>query len=95
MQTRIDVENIGCDGCVTTIKQKLAPLAAMKSVTVDIATQSVTIDSDTDVRAEAVKLLEKAGYPERGSKTGLAALTEKAKSFVSCAIGRVDNARNG
>ena len=95
MQTRIDVENIGCEGCVTTIKQKLAPLAGVTAVAVDIPSQAVTIDSDRDVRAEAVKLLEKAGYPERGTKAGLAAMAEKAKSFVSCALGRVDNAKKG
>lgn len=95
MQTRIEVENIGCQGCVTTIKQKLAPVDGITSVEVDVATQTVTIESLADVRADVVKILNGAGYPERGSKAGLAALGDKAKSFVSCALGRVDNARNG
>jgi copper chaperone len=95
MQTRIDVENIGCQGCVTTIKQKLGPVSGIRLVDVDVATQSVIIESDGDVRTDVVKILESAGYPERGSKTGIASLAVKAKSFVSCALGRVDNARNG
>jgi copper chaperone len=32
------------------------------------------------------------GYPEVGSVEGMKAAAAKAKSFVSCAIGRIDNA---
>jgi copper chaperone len=32
------------------------------------------------------------GYPETGSVEGLKAAAMKARSFVSCAIGRIDNA---
>jgi copper chaperone len=32
------------------------------------------------------------GYPLVGSVAGLKAAASKAKSFVSCAVGRIDNA---
>jgi len=38
-----------------------------------------------------VKGLAAMGYPERGSVTGLTAGIATAKSFVSCAIGRVQS----
>jgi hypothetical protein len=41
------------------------------------------------LRTEIVARLLKLGYPEQGSVEGLAALSAGAKSFVSCAIGRM------
>jgi len=33
--------------------------------------------------------LQELGYPERGTASGIGSAAAKAKSFVSCAIGRV------
>ena len=43
-------------------------------------------------QCESVKMILKSksmGYPEKGSMAGLAAGITNAKSFVSCAIGRM------
>ena len=42
-------------------------------------------------REQVVIALAKMGYPEVGSVEGMKAAAAKAKSFVSCAIGRIDN----
>lgn len=73
VKTKIEVENIGCQGCVTTIKSKLSAIKSVTDVAVDVATGMVSVDSTSDVRAEAVRALAAAGYPERGTKSGLAA----------------------
>ena len=50
----------------------------------------VSESSNTDnLRAELVAKLLKMGYPETGSVEGLKAVGAKAKSFVSCAVGKM------
>lgn len=90
METKIEVENIRCGGCANTITKKLLENPAIKAVNIDIENQTVTVESDAEVRESAVKTLSGLGYPERGTVSGLESLKGKAVSVVSCAIGRID-----
>lgn len=90
METRIEVENIRCGGCANTITKKLLEDERITSVNVDIENQTVVLESDDDVREATLKTLFGLGYPERGSVEGLDSFKEKARSVVSCAIGRID-----
>jgi copper chaperone len=94
MQVRIEVENIKCGGCASSIKKRLLEDARIKNVEVDVASGVVSIEASEDAGSDWKALLLKLGYPERGTAEGVAAATAMAKSFVSCAIGRVDNAMN-
>ena len=89
MQLRLEVENVKCGGCARSIEKALRADARISQVSVDPAQGLVVIDADADVRAEAYAALAKLGYPERGSVDGLKAAAATAKSFVSCAIGRI------
>lgn len=95
METRIEVENIRCGGCANTISKKLMENEQIHAVDVDIEHQVVTLHSTEDVRDAAAQTLFGLGYPERGSVEGLASLKEKARSVVSCAIGRIDMPKKG
>jgi copper chaperone len=90
MQYRIEVENIKCGGCANTIRRKLLEDARIQQVAVDIEGQTVTVEAEEDVTADAVRILAASGYPRRGSVEGLSSVKAKAASFVSCAIGRLD-----
>ena len=90
MKISIDVENIRCGGCANTITKKLNDIEGINAVEVAIEEQVVTVDTENEsLRGIAVAALLKMGYPEKGSVEGLAALKGKAKSVVSCAIGKV------
>ena len=89
MQIQLNVENIRCGGCTNTITKRLLAHETIESVRIEIDKQLVIIDSTSDVRDIALQTLADLGYPERGTVTGLASVKEKAKSLVSCAIGRV------
>lgn len=91
MDTVLEVENIRCGGCVNTITRKLMSDERIKEVKVDIEAQTITVNSEEDVKESAQALLFSLGYPVRGSVQGLESLKEKARSVVSCAIGRMDN----
>ncbi len=86
----IAVENIKCGGCASTIKNKLTELEGIKSVVVNIEAGEVEIDADEQQRSSVADRLLKLGYPEKGSAEGIKAAAAKAKSFVSCAIGRIE-----
>jgi copper chaperone len=89
MEHVIEVENIRCGGCANTITHSLQKLDGVSSVSVDIENGRVNITATTDDRERLVAALLKNGYPEKGSAEGLQAAKAKAKSFVSCAIGKL------
>jgi copper chaperone len=89
MEHVIEVENIRCGGCATTITHSLQKLEDVSNVSVDIENGRVTVTTATDDRERLIATLLKHGYPEKGSAEGLEAAKAKAKSFVSCAIGKL------
>ena len=91
MTYELSVENIKCGGCANTITTKLNALDAVNDSQVDIENGVVTITADESSKVEVAQLLLKLGYPEKGTAEGLKAATAKAKSFVSCAVGRMSS----
>ena len=91
MQYEIAVENIKCGGCANSISSKLAALDGVQSVDVDIENGIVKVDAAEGMHDELAASLLKMGYPESGTAEGIAAAKAKAKSFVSCAVGRMSN----
>lgn len=87
---KIQVENIKCGGCASTITKKMLEMAGVSSVAVDIEKGLVTLEGESLVHLDLVDRLESLGYPETGSVAGLKAAKAKAKSVVSCAVGRLD-----
>ena len=89
MAFEVNVENIKCGGCAGSIVKSLQKLEGVESVTVDVEQGRVTIEADDSLRAAACERLLQLGYPEQGSAAGLKAAKARAKSFVSCAVGRM------
>jgi copper chaperone len=89
MPYAIQVENIKCGGCASSIVNKLTQSESVASVNVVVESGTVEIDGDAAHKAEVIKTLQQLGYPETGSVAGLQAAGAKAKSYVSCAIGRM------
>ncbi len=98
MSIVIAVENIKCGGCANSIKQKLNALQGVTETEVDIEAGSVAvkleagIDQNQVISAVEEKLLG-MGYPKVGSVEGLKAAATKAKSFVSCAVGKMSDSQ--
>lgn len=84
MIQKITVENIKCGGCINSIKTALMKINGVQSINIDKDTETITIDG-TVKRENLVQTLSNLGYPEKGKND----LLKKAKSFVSCAIGKM------
>ncbi len=88
----VAVENIKCGGCASSIRKGLLENPLVEAVEVDVGSGQVHVQAEGSARAEIVQKLARLGYPEVGSVEGMQAAAAKAKSFVSCAIGRIENA---
>jgi len=85
----VAVENIKCGGCANSIRKALSTIEGVTSVAVDIDRGEVRVEGDEAARATVAKRLLELGYPEKGTASGVGSAAAKAKSFVSCAIGRM------
>lgn len=88
MTTEIQIENLKCGGCAATIKKGLLSLDNINEVNVDVENSIVSITSENENLELIKEKLSKLGYPEVGDKN---TIVHKAKSFVSCAVGRIDS----
>ncbi len=87
MTENITVDNLKCGGCVSTIKNSLVKMDGVEAVSVDVETSNISIDfSGALTRTDFVDKLGKLGYAEEGTSNTY----QKVKSYVSCAIGKVN-----
>lgn len=90
MTHKLQVENIKCGGCAQSITKKLSSLEGVGDVEVDVELGEVSFSTQADEQVDIVKQqLESMGYPEADTIHGIAAAGAKAKSYVSCAVGRM------
>ncbi len=82
---QITVENIKCSGCANTITKKLTDECAATNISIDIETGTISLDVENTDATKVAQVLKKIGYPEVGDNS----LASKAKSFASCAVGRM------
>jgi copper chaperone len=88
-QIQVHVENIKCGGCEKSIVKRLNSIEGLSNIVIDRDQQLISVTADESLREAIAAKLKSMGYPEHGSVTGLDAGLANAKSFVSCAIGRV------
>ena len=86
---QIEIENLKCGGCENSILKGLATMGTISDVSVNREQNLVSFKGEQSVREAVAKKLRSMGYPEKDTLSGLDAGLANAKSFVSCAIGRV------
>ena len=83
--------NVKCGGCASTLKEKLFEQFGEVEVDLEVEPRQITLDieeKDIPLLGEALK---KLGYPFVTEEMGFVDNTSaKAKSFVSCAIGKMN-----
>ncbi|WP_370225577.1 heavy-metal-associated domain-containing protein [Mesoflavibacter sp.] len=87
MKTSIIVQNLKCGGCANTISTKLSEIETISNIQVDVEESKVTFNvSNSEDAIEVKQKLKSLGYPSIEDENGL---VSKAKSFVSCATGKL------
>lgn len=87
MIKNIEIVNLKCGGCANSIKKGLQSIEGVNGVDVELETSKVSVDVENETVVEEVKnKLSSMGYPEAGDTN---TVLHKAKSFVSCATGRM------
>ena len=87
MKKTLEIQNLKCGGCGATILKKLSTDKSIRQVSVDVENSTVSLDYNTSETINRVeKTLAKMGYPLVGKQNSLG---RKAKSYVSCAFGRM------
>lgn len=87
MKETIEIVNLKCGGCANSIKKGLQNIEGVEEVGVALETSKVTVEYNNKAVLEEVKSkLASMGYPEAGDAN---TIVHKAKSFVSCATGRM------
>jgi copper chaperone CopZ len=89
MKTKIYIQNLKCGGCANTIEKNLSQLNSISNIEVNVDESAVTFEIVNEAElAKAKEILKKIGYPEDGEANSLGS---KAKSYVSCAIGKMSS----
>ena len=89
MNSTIIIQNLKCGGCANTIITKISALKNISEVSVDLESSTVSFNviSKEDILSVQEKLAA-IGYPATGENNSM---ISKAKSFVSCATGKMSN----
>lgn len=83
----INILNLKCNGCANTIKKGLLSVEGVSEVEVTLENSEIKINKVSEEIFTSVKeKLLKMGYPEVGDAN---TVLHKAKSFVSCATGKM------
>jgi len=92
MKQTLEVENVKCGGCANTLITSLKEEFGNVEVDLNVNPRKITLDLE-DNKKEALKLkLRSLGYPLSSDElSGFQKATTTAKSFVSCAIGKINS----
>ena len=92
MKQTFEVENVKCSGCANTLKTKLKETFGEVNVDLEVTPRKITLEIN-DEQIELLKeQLRSLGYPlSIDELSTLQNVGAKAKSFVSCVIGKMDS----
>ena len=95
MQQTFQVENVKCGGCASTLKSKLLDTYGEVEVNLELMPREITLNVENEQIDTLRAALRGLGYPMSDEVLNFVDnTTAKAKSFVSCAVGKVDNFSN-
>lgn len=89
LHKELNVLNIKCGGCVNQITTKIGKIEGVEEITIDLENSTANLSYDSEETLSlVVDSLSRMGYPISEDDNGV---VKKAKSYVSCMIGRMSN----
>ena len=90
MKRVLKVNNVKCGGCAGTLTKDLLQDFGEVSVNLDVEPREITIDVGDDQLKELKLRLRSLGYPLTTDELSkFQTVSTTAKSYVSCAIGKM------
>ena len=91
MKQTFKVQNVKCEGCAGTLTKDLFNEFGKVSVNLDVEPREITLDIEDNKKEDLKLKLRNLGYPlVTDELSTFQTVSTKAKSFVSCAIGKID-----
>lgn len=92
MKKSFEVLNVKCGGCANTLTKALKEEYGEVEVDLNVEPRVITLEIKEEQEESLKDKLRSLGYPLTTDKlTGLQSATTTAKSFVSCAIGKMSS----
>ncbi len=90
-----EVQNVKCGGCAGTLMKELSKDFSQVQVNLDVEPRQITLDIEESQLEKLILKLRSLGYPlTTDNLTTFQTVSTTAKSFVSCAIGKIDNIKS-
>lgn len=91
MKQTFEVLNVKCEGCANTLKTKLTKEFGNMEVNLETMPRQITLDIEPEEIDKLRNMLKTMGYPLSDEDLGtIGNATAKAKSFISCAVGKMN-----
>jgi len=91
MKQTFEVENVKCGGCANTLIKALKDEFGEVEVDLEVTPRKITLELEESNKENLKLKLRSLGYPLSDDELStLQNVGAKAKSFVSCAIGKMD-----
>ncbi|SFV68639.1 Heavy metal transport/detoxification protein [hydrothermal vent metagenome] len=91
MQRIFKVMNVKCGGCANTLKKALLEDFGEVSVDLEKEPREISVEISEEKVLDLRHRLKSLGYPMSDEDLStIESFTSTAKSFVSCAIGKID-----
>ncbi len=92
MNQTFEILNVKCSGCANTLKKELFAEFGEINVNLEVMPRQITINiEENQINSLKIKL-KSLGYPFVSDELNtIEKITTTAKSFISCAIGKMDN----
>jgi copper chaperone CopZ len=91
MKQTYEVINVKCGGCANTLKTSLAEEFGDVEVNLEVEPRQITLDIEDSAVPTLRAKLKKLGYPMSDEDLStMEGFSTTAKSFVSCAVGKMN-----
>ena len=91
MKQNFEVLNVKCGGCANTLKKSLENEYGLIEVDLEVEPRVITLDVEEENIPKLRQKLKGLGYPMSDEDlTKFDAFSTNAKSYVSCAIGKIN-----
>jgi copper chaperone CopZ len=92
MKQTFEVLNVKCGGCASTLIKSLKEKFGDVEVNLDVMPRQITLNIENSKKEDLKLKLRSLGYPLSNDElSNFEKVTTTAKSFVSCAIGKMNS----